>query len=89
MKKQCLRLFNKPLYAGLGSKQKTFSNCGVTSQKKLCLLFGNQGIFFTDRTFRQQDKKKTYTENLKAENQKGRSGNLSKTTEYQCFILNS
>ena len=31
-KKKCLRLFNKetPLYAGLGSKQKTFSNCEAT-----------------------------------------------------------
>ena len=47
MKNQCLRLFNKPLYAGLGLKQKTFSNCGATYQKKLrLLLFGNQGHFF-------------------------------------------
>ena len=47
MKKKCLRLFNKktPLYAGLGSKQKTFSNCQATCQKELCLLFENQIIF--------------------------------------------
>ena len=48
MKKKCLRFFNKktPLYAGLGSKQKTFSNCQATYQKELCLLFENQAIFF-------------------------------------------
>ena len=53
-KKKCLRLFNKktPLYAGLGSKQKTFSNCQATYQKELCLLFENQAIFFTERTYR-------------------------------------
>ena len=48
MKKKCLRFFNKktPLYVGLGSKQKTFSNCQATYQKELCLLFENQAIFF-------------------------------------------
>ena len=53
-KKKCLRLFNKktPLYAGLGSKQKTFSNCQATYHKELCLLFENQAIFFTERTYR-------------------------------------
>ena len=46
-KKKCLRLFNKktPLYAGLGTKQKTFSNCQGTYQKQLCLLFENQALF--------------------------------------------
>ena len=46
--KKCLRLFNQktPLYVGLGSKQKTFSNCQATYQKELCLLFENQAIFF-------------------------------------------
>ena len=36
-KKKCLRLFNKktPLHVGLGSKQKTFSNCQATYQKEL------------------------------------------------------
>ena len=54
MKKKCLRLFNKktPLYARLGSKQKTFSDCQATYQKELCLLFENQAIFFTVRTYR-------------------------------------
>ena len=54
MKKKCLRLFNKktPLYAGLSSKQKTFSNCQAIYQKELCLLFENQAIFFTERTYR-------------------------------------
>ena len=33
------------LYAGLGSKQKTFSNCQATYQKEFCLLFENQVIF--------------------------------------------
>ena len=35
-KKKCLRLFNKktPSYAGLGSKQKTFSNCQAIYQKE-------------------------------------------------------
>ena len=53
-KKKYLRLFNKktPLYAGLGSKQKTFSNCQATYQKELCLLFENQTNFFTERTYR-------------------------------------
>ena len=34
--KKCLRLFNKktPLYVGLGSKQKTFSNCQAIYQKE-------------------------------------------------------
>ena len=36
-----------PSYAGLGSKQKTFSNCQAIYQKELCLLFRNQAIFFT------------------------------------------
>ena len=50
MKKKCLRLFNKktPLYAGLGSKQKKFSNCHATYQKELCLLFENQADIFTE-----------------------------------------
>ena len=49
MKKKCLRFLSKktPLYAGLGSKQKTFSNCQATCQKELCLLFENQAVFFT------------------------------------------
>ena len=53
-KKKCLSLFNKktPLYTGLGSKQKTFSNCQATYQKELCLLFYNQTIFFTEWTCR-------------------------------------
>ena len=53
-KKKCLRLFNKkaPLRARLGSKQKTFSNCQAPYQKELCLLFENQAIFFTERTYR-------------------------------------
>ena len=40
MKKKYLRLFNKktPLYAGLRSKQKTFTNCQATYQKELCLV---------------------------------------------------
>ena len=48
------RLFNKktPLYAGLGSKLKTLSNCQATYQKELCLLLENQAIFFTERTYR-------------------------------------
>ena len=52
MKKKCLRPFNKrtPLYARLGSKQKTFSNCQATCQKEL--LFENQAIFFPERTYR-------------------------------------
>ena len=52
--KKCLRLSNKktPLYAGLGSQQKTFSNCQATYQKELCLLFENQANFFTERTYR-------------------------------------
>ena len=55
MKKKCLRLFNRktPLHAGLGSKQKTFSNYQATYQKELCLLFENQTIFFTEETYRQ------------------------------------
>ena len=38
--KKCLCLFNKntPSYAGLGFKQKTFSNCQATYQKELCCL---------------------------------------------------
>ena len=50
-KKKCLRLFNKktPLYAGLGSKHKTFSNCRATYEKELCLLFENRATFFTER----------------------------------------
>ena len=53
-KKKCIHLFNKkaPLYAGLGSKQKTFSNCQASYQKELCLLFENQEIFFTEQTYR-------------------------------------
>ena len=49
MKEKCLRLFDKktPLYAGLGLKQKIFSNCQETYQKGLCLQFENQAIFFT------------------------------------------
>ena len=52
--KQCLHLFNKrtPLYAGLGSKQKTFRNCQTTYQKELCLLFENPATFFTEGTYR-------------------------------------
>ena len=52
--KKCRSLFNKktPLYAGLGSKQKTFSNCQEIYQKELYLLFENQEIFFTERTYR-------------------------------------
>ena len=52
-KKKSLRLFNKktPLYAGLGSKQKTFSNWQATYQKELCLVFENQAIFFAERTY--------------------------------------
>ena len=48
MKKKILRLLNKktPSYAGLGSKQKSFSNCQATYQKELCLLFENQ-VFFS------------------------------------------
>ena len=48
-KKTCPCLFHKktPSYAGVCSKQKTFSNCQATSQKKLCLLFENQAISFT------------------------------------------
>ena len=34
------------LYAGLVSKQKTFSNCKATHQKELRLLFENQAVFF-------------------------------------------
>ena len=35
--KKCLSFFNKKtlLYAGQGSKQKTFSNCQITYQKEL------------------------------------------------------
>ena len=44
--------FVTPLCAGLGSKQKTFSNCQATYQKELCLLFENHAIFFTDWTYR-------------------------------------
>ena len=53
-KKKCLRLFNKKntFNAELGSKQKTFSNCQATHQKELCLLFENQAIVFTERTYR-------------------------------------
>ena len=38
-KKRCLCLFNEktPLYAGLGSKQKTFNNYQATYQKKTLL----------------------------------------------------
>ena len=36
-----------PLYVGLDSKQKTFSNCQATYQEEICLLFENQVIFFT------------------------------------------
>ena len=53
--KKCLRFFNKktPLYAGLGSKQKTFSNYQATYQKELCLLIENQAIFSQiERTYR-------------------------------------
>ena len=39
---------SRPLYAGLGSKQKTFSKCQATYQKELCLLFENQAIFFIE-----------------------------------------
>ena len=42
----------KTLYAGLGPKQKAFSNCQATYQKELCLRFENQAIFFTERTYR-------------------------------------
>ena len=50
-KKKCLQLFNKkaPLYAGLGSRQKSFSKCQVTYQKELCLLFENQAFFYSQR----------------------------------------
>ena len=41
-----------PSYAGLGSKQKAFSNCQAAYQKELCLLFENQAIFFTEQTYR-------------------------------------
>ena len=53
-KKTCRYVFNKkaPLYAGIDSKQKTFSNYQATYQKELCLLFRNQAIFFTERTYR-------------------------------------
>ena len=34
-----------PLYAGLGSKHKTFSNYRATYEKELCLLFENRAIF--------------------------------------------
>ena len=52
MKKKCLLFFNKktPLYAELGSKRKTFSNCQATNLKELCLLFENQAIFSHERT---------------------------------------
>ena len=48
MKKTCLSLFNKktPLYAGLGSKLKTFNNCQASYQKQVCLLFENPAFFF-------------------------------------------
>ena len=51
-KKKCLRIFNKktPLYAGLGSEQKTFNNCQATYQNELWLLFENPAIFFTKQT---------------------------------------
>ena len=53
-KKNCQYVFNKknPLYAGIGSKQKTFSNYQTTYQKELCLLFKNQAIFSSERTCR-------------------------------------
>ena len=46
-KKKCLRPFNKktPLYDGLGSKQKIFSNCQATYQKELYLLFETDSFF--------------------------------------------
>ena len=49
MKKKVLHLLNKkpPLYAKLGSKQKSFSNCQANSQNELCLLFENQAVFFS------------------------------------------
>ena len=48
MKKKCLRHYTKktPSYAGLGSKQQTFSNYQATYQKDLCLLFVKLGKFF-------------------------------------------
>ena len=46
--KKIIRLFNKKalLYAGIDSKQQTFSNCQATYQKELCLLFEKSGKFF-------------------------------------------
>ena len=46
--KKCLRFFNKeiPLYAGLSSKEKNFSNCQATYQKELYLLSEKSGNFF-------------------------------------------
>ena len=43
-------LIKTQLYAGLGPKQKTFSNCQATCQKELCLLFEEK--CFTEQTYR-------------------------------------
>ena len=53
MKKKIFAFFKKTLlYAGLGKRQKTFSNCQATCQKELFLLLENQVNFFKEPTYR-------------------------------------